>query len=185
MRSGGVIAHATDTCYGFACDAFNQRALARLYKIKKMPAAKPVSIIIYSSKEARRLGIFNKKALALARAYWPGPLTIIVRRKKILPKFLNPKSKTIGIRLPGDKLSRMLSRALGRPITTTSANISGKKPLYSADEMHWQFAREKFKPDFILDSGRLNNKNKPSTIIDVSGGKLIIARQGDIQIEKV
>ena len=175
LKNGGVIAHATDTCYGLACDVFNSRALARLYKIKGMSVHKPISILVSSLREAMRYGFFNKTALAAARARWPGPFTIIVKRKKTLSKFFNPKSKTVGIRVPGDALSKKLAVLLGRPITTTSANISGKPPAYSANAVKKQFARQKLKPDFILDSGRLK-KTPPSTVIDFSTGKIVIVR---------
>lgn len=181
LRAGSVIAHATDTCYGFACDPFNRRALASLYKLKKMAVSKPVSILVSDLKMAQKYGFFNKKAKALAQKYWPGALTIIVKRKKSLPKFFNPKAKTVGIRVPDHKLSLNLAKKLGRPITTTSANISGQPSPYSVSAIKKQFRGKKIKPDFIINSGRLN-KNPPSTIVSAEGLSLKIIRQGGIQV---
>lgn len=175
LKTGGIVAHATDTCYGFACDIFNKSALERLYKLKQMSREKPVSILVADLRMARRLGFFNKTALMLARKYWPGPFTIIVKRKKSLPSFFNPRTRTVGIRIPKHALSQELSRRFGGPLTTTSANISGKPSLYSASAIHAQFKHRHMKPDFILDSGKLT-KNPPSTIIDVSGNILKIIR---------
>lgn len=181
LKQGGVIAHATDTCYGFACDVFNRRALASLYKLKKMAADKPVSILVSDLKMAKKYGFFGKNASNLAKKYWPGALTIIVKRKKSLPKFFNPKSKTVGIRVPDDKLSRELAKKLARPITTTSANISGESSPYSVSAIKKQFRGKAQQPDFIIDSGKLN-KNPPSTIVDASGLSLKVIRQGSIHI---
>lgn len=181
LWKGFVVVHATETCYGFACDSFNKDALKRLYALKKMPGIKPVSILVWSLGEAQKYGVFSAAAKKLAQKYWPGPLTLIVKRKKTLPSFLNPGHKTIGIRVPGHKLSRHLARALGRPITTTSANISGRPSPYSVSAIRRQFVRQKFKPDFIYNSGSLP-KNPPSTIIDVTGSKMKIIRRGSLKV---
>lgn len=181
LLKGGVVAHATDTCYGFACDVFNRRALASLYKLKRMSQSKPVSILVADLKMAEKYGFFNKTALKLAKAYWPGALTIIVKRKKSLPTFFNPGVKTVGIRVPNHKLSLDLAKKLGRPITTTSANISGQLSPYSVSAMKKQFHNQKLRPDFILNSGQLK-RNLPSTIIDASGKKIRIVRNGDVKI---
>lgn len=182
LKSGGIIAHATETCYGFACDIFNQRALARLYQIKKMSHKKPVSIMVSTLSMAKKYGIFNKTALKLAKKYWPGSLTIIVKRKNSLPIFLNPGIKTIGIRCPAHTLSRELVKKFGSPLTTTSANISGQPSTYSISAIQKQFRGQTYKPDFILRSGRLK-KNPPSTVVDISGGVLKILRQGALKIK--
>ncbi|MEK7523830.1 MAG: L-threonylcarbamoyladenylate synthase [Patescibacteria group bacterium] len=179
LQSGQVIAHATETCYGFACDIFNEEALERLYQLKQMPCSKPVSILVGDLKMAKKFGIFSKKALDLAKKHWPGPLTIVLERKKSLPKFLNPGHKTVGIRVPKHALSLELVRKFGSPLTTTSANISTKPSPYSVSAIKAQFKKEQLKPDFMIDSGRLP-RNPPSTIVDLSGKKMRIIRQGEI-----
>lgn len=181
LKSGGVIAHATETCYGFACDVFNSPALAGLYKLKRMPLSKPVSILVSDFAMAKKYGVFNYLAQKLAKKYWPGPFTIIVKRKKSLPKFLNSGCKTVGFRVPAHKLSLELVRKFGSPLTTTSANISGLASPYSVAAIKKQFRRSKLKPDFILNSGKLK-KNLPSTVIDVSKRKIKILRQGGLNI---
>lgn len=146
-----------------------------------MPKLKPVSILVANFKMAQRFGVFNKTAKMLVRKYWPGALTIIVKRKKSLPFFLNPNISSIAIRVPNHKLSRQLAQKLSRPITTTSANISGLPSPYSVSAIKKQFRGKKPKPDFIINSGRLK-KNPPSTIVDASGRVFKIIRQGEIQI---
>lgn len=184
LRSGGVIAHATDTCYGFACDVLNEKALARLYHLKKMPRSKPVSVLVADLDMAKIFGVFSKSALKLAQQYWPGALTIIVKRKKTLPTFFNHGHKSVGFRVPSDKLSRALPRAFGSPLTTTSANISGQPSPYSVAAIHRQFAHQPLKPDLTMDAGRLK-KNPPSTIIDMTGKTPKIIRQGSVKIPTI
>lgn len=181
LRSGGVIAHATDTCYGFACDVLNKKALARLYRLKKMPRSKPVSLLVADVAMAKKFGVFPKSALKLAQKYWPGALTIIVKRKKTLPTFFNHGHMSVGFRVPGDKLSRELPRAFGSPLSTTSANISGQPSPYSVSAIRRQFVKQPFKPDLIMDAGRLK-KNPPSTIIDMTEKTPKIIRQGSVRL---
>lgn len=181
LKKGGIIAHATETCYGFACDIFNVTALKRLYRLKQMDEKKPVSIMVSDLKMACHYGVFTEKGLQLAKKYWPGPLTIIVKKKKTLPAFLNPDMKSVGIRFPDHTLSQDLVKKMGCPLVTTSANISGKPSPYSAEEIKKQFADKKIKPDFIIDCGRIP-QNPPSTIVDISGKGKNIIRQGHVAL---
>lgn len=181
LCGGGVIAHATETCYGFACDARNEQAVQRLYALKKMSRSKPISLLVSDCAMARQYAIFDKSALALAKKYWPGPLTLVLKRKKALPAWINPNEATVGLRVSGHRLSRALCQALGGPLTTTSANISGLSPPYSVSAIRRQFRGQRNKPDFFLDSGRLK-KNPPSTVARVTQEKIEIIRPGPIKL---
>jgi len=181
LRKGGVIAHATDTCYGFACDIFNDNAIEKVYDLKHMACDKPVSIIVSSFEEACKFGVFNIESEKLARMYWPGALTIIVPRTAALPLYFNPVTSSVGIRVPNHELSLELVSSFGGPLTTTSANITTKPSPYSGEEVLGQFANELIKPDLVLNSGVLQN-NPPSTIVDYTGEKFKIIRQGDLRL---
>lgn len=181
LKKSGVIMHATETCYGFACDALNKKAVLRLYNLKKMDLGKPSSIMVASFAQAKKYGYFNPLATRLAKKYWPGPLTIIVPRKKTLPKFLNPTSKTIGIRVPAHSLTQKILRAYKHPLITTSANISGKKEVYSVRAFLKSMPKNVSVPDLIIDSGAIP-KQKPSTIISIEKNKIKILRQGNLKI---
>ncbi len=168
--------HATETCYGFACDAFNKKAISRLYTLKKMDSKKPSSVMITDITQARKYGKFNALALKLAHKYWPGPLTLIVPRRASLPKFLNPGTCTIGIRVPNHALTQKILHAYHRPLITTSANLSGKKEIYSI-----RVLSKTITPDLIIDSGRIPKK-KPSTIIGINKNRINVIRRGSISI---
>jgi L-threonylcarbamoyladenylate synthase len=176
LYSGQVVAHPTETCYGLAVDIFQKSAIERLYSLKKMSLSKPVSILVRDLDEAQRYGEFNSSALKLALKNWPGPLTIIVPKKKTLPAWINPGMDSVGVRVSSNRKTRELVEAFGSPISTTSANIAGEACCYSVDE----FLQQGLKPDFVLDSGRIA-ENLPSTIVKV-GEALEIVRQGSLKI---
>ncbi len=182
LLEGGVVAHATDTCYGFACDVFNERALVKLYALKEMSEYKPVSILVSSLAEAEGYADFDDESRVLAQQYWPGALTLVLPRKYTLPTFLNKQYKSVGIRVPDHELSLRLTQLLGRPITTTSANVTMLPSPYTAKAIREQFKDRKIKPDFILDSGILSSENLPSTIIDMTLRQPQIIRQGSLVI---
>lgn len=180
LKKGGVIAHPTDTCYGVTCDVFNRDALLRLYELKEMPAEKPVSMMVASISEIEKYAVVNEKAQDLIKKFLPGALTIILPRKN-LPPFFNPGHETIGIRVPDNDFCMRLCEKFGKPLVTTSANISGQPSPYSVKEIEGQFADLKLKPDLIIDGGILF-QNKPSTIVKITGDKVEILRQGDIVV---
>jgi len=191
LKAGGVVMHATETCYGLAADIFNPKAVEKIYAIKRMDHAKPVSIMVRGLDEAQKYARFNKMVLDLAKKYWPGPLTIILPRKKALPAFLNRGHKTVGLRCPDSAVAQKLIKANGGPLVTTSANISGKKEVYKVQDYIRQTGKSLRKkdgiagnndPDLIIDDG-LIVKNPPSTIVAFEKGRLKMIREGDLWIK--
>ena len=175
LKDGGVVMHPTETCYGLAVDVFNEKAIYKLYKVKEMSKDKPVSILVDSLGMAMEYGIFSEKALELAHEYWPGPLSILVPRKRNLPDFLNPGHEFVSIRYSSDEFSTNMVAALRRPMTTTSANKTTEPQLYKVEEMKGV--------DLIIDGGEIT-MNKPSTIVKVDGDSVHLLRQGEILINE-
>lgn len=180
LKNGGLVMHPTETCYGFAVDIFNKEALDKLYEVKGREENKPLSILVDSFEMANEYGVFSEKATKLAKKYWPGPLSIIVKRKKSLPDFLNKGQEGISIRFSSDNFCTEVVRKLGVPITTTSANVSGFEPLYEVNLD--QFKEKANLIDLVVDGGKIQN-NKPSTVVKVDGEKILILRQGALNIE--
>ncbi len=180
-----VIMHATETCYGLAANIFDQNALNHLYKIKKMSVEKPVSMMVRNLDEAKKYAQFNEKAFELADKFWPGPLTLILPKSDELPDFFNPYSEDVGIRCPDSKVSQAIIDFFGKPLTTTSANISGRPEVYSVFDYLNQLGEHDVVPDLIIDSGEIK-RNKPSTIVKIEGSECLILRKGDMaeEIEK-
>lgn len=181
LKEGLVIAHETDTCYGFAVDPFNEKVLQRLYLLKKSDFRKPVSLILGDKMMISQIALENDLSKKLTAQYWPGALTIVLKKRKNCPKFLNPNSDTIGIRMPNDKVCLELCSKFGGFLTSTSANISGKPQAYSVNDIEKQFRDESRKPDLLLDSGELP-KRAPSTVVDVSSGEIKVIRQGEVKV---
>lgn len=183
LKAGGVIAHATETCYGLACDLGNPDAVSKLFDIKQRPRTQPVSALFASVEQAKEYVEWNEEAERLAALHLPGPLTLILPLKVSAPTPLHAiaegVSTTIGVRISPNPVAVALVTALGRPISTTSANIHGEKNPYSAQVIMERFARETHQPDIVLDSGELAVV-PPSTIMDLaSGGDT--RRQGNLR----
>lgn len=185
LKDGGVVAHATETCYGFACDISNLNAVKKLFAIKQRPEGQPVSGLFASLEQAKEYAEWNEKALTLAGEYLPGPLTVILHLKAESPKALHPTASgdatTIGVRISSHPVASMLVTGFDSPLTTTSANVHGQPNPYSAEDIFAQFDGMEFQPDLILDSGRLPQV-PPSTIVDCTKEELTQRRAGDIKL---
>jgi L-threonylcarbamoyladenylate synthase len=179
LKSGGVVMHTTETCYGLSADIFNEEALRKVYLLKKMDGKKPVSIMVRSFEEAKMYAEFSEGAVRLAKRFWPGPLTIILPKKDSLPVFFNRGEESVGIRCPDSAISRNIMEVFNGPLTTTSANITGKPECYTVEAYLKQLKGEDFVPDLIIDSGK-SAGNLPSTIVKQEGEKFIYVREGAI-----
>jgi len=174
IQAGGVVMHPTETCYGLAVDVFNEEALGKLCFLKKMSFNKPVSIIVASIEDAERWGQIDEEAEKLMQKFWPGPYTFIVKMLNALPPFFNKGTLKVGMRNPPIESLLKVVRKLGHPITTTSANISGKPHVYEVEPFLAQLREERsrIEPDLILDGGLLD-ENEPSSIYYIVDGKVL------------
>ena len=174
IRKGGLIIYPTETCYGLGADATNVKAIKRVYKVKKRPYSKPIHIIVSSLQMMEKYGEITKEIRFLVKKFMPGPLSIVTRKKKTIPRVLNPKEITF--RIPGNSAALRLVKEAKIPITATSANISKQPPLYKIKDVIKNFEN---KLEMILDCGNLK-KVKPSTFIDMKS-KPKILREGPIK----
>jgi|WetSurMetagenome_2_1015567.scaffolds.fasta_scaffold470262_1 L-threonylcarbamoyladenylate synthase len=179
LSSGGVVMHATDTCYGLAVDISNVNALEKLYAIKKMSSDKPVSIMVANLVHAEEFAEFEDPARKLAEKFWPGPLTFVLKRYDSLPFFFNENMDSVGIRCPDSGFSLALIKEFGGPLTTTSANVTGSSEVYKVEDFLAQFGKDDLLPDLILDSGEIA-RNEPSTIIVFGENGAAIIREGSL-----
>ncbi len=178
LRQGGVIVYPTDTSYGIGCDATNAKAVKKVFAVKQRPAEKQVSVMVSGISMAQRYSQWNNQAQNLAQKWWPGPLTIILKKKK--------GRGTIGMRAPKHALALQIVKAYNKPIVTTSANISGQPPSYSIPAFMRQLKlfSNTYSPDFIIDAGVLPRR-KPSTVIIVNRLQIKVLRQGTVHTRKV
>jgi L-threonylcarbamoyladenylate synthase len=182
LRDGGVVAHATETCYGLACDLSNPVAVHKTFAIKRRPLTQPISALFPSAQEAKRFVEWTPQADTLAAAHLPGPFTMVLPLRADAPARLlaTPDGHpTVGVRVSSHPLATALVTAFGSPLSTTSANIHGQPNPYSAAAVIAQFAGLADAPDIILDSGELP-QTPPSTIVDLTAQDPKILRNGPV-----
>ena len=180
LKQGGVIAFPTDTVYGLGADAFNSNAVKRIYDIKKRPKRLPLPLLIGDIKQLDILAEpLPEIALFLARRFWPGGLTLVVPKVARLPGYLG--NTNIAVRIPAHSVCLALIQAINNPIIGTSANISGRPSALTAGEVRQQLGSE---VDLIIDGGRCPGGGE-STVVDVTGGEVVILRQGIIPEDEI
>jgi L-threonylcarbamoyladenylate synthase len=182
LNSGGVVAFPTETYYGLAVDPLNPLALKHLFALKQRDISKPILTLVQSPGSLSLL-VQNLPAIyaRLMEKFWPGPLTLIFQAKLNLPALLTANTSTVGVRESSHPVARQLVRAFGRPITATSANISGRNAAISAHEVKAQFGN---KIDLVFDGGRTPGIIG-STIIGMSGSNLKLIREGMISFDEI
>ncbi|MBU2213466.1 threonylcarbamoyl-AMP synthase [Patescibacteria group bacterium] len=166
LEDGGIVAHATETCYGLACDMTNPEAVEKLFLIKERNPNQPISALFPTVEATEGWVEWNDEARELAAKELPGPLTIVLPciKEEIFPTSPLHYSTTLGIRVSSHPIAKELSEKFGKPISTTSANVSGEPCAYSAENIIGQFKDKEHKPDLILDSGQLEERS-PSKVV--------------------
>lgn len=177
IERGGVILYPTDTIYGLGCDAFKKKAVERIFQIKKRSPLNPALVLAGSNSMVEELvADISDSAANLMKHFWPGPLTIVFRARKGIHPLLVSRTGKIGIRIPDNNFCLKLLARSQTPIVSTSANISGGKTITMVDTLKIVFER---KVDLFIDAGDLGSAI-PSTVVDVSGEKLVVVREGAI-----
>jgi len=173
LRSGGVIAYPTDTTYGIGCSIFNKKGLERIYDIKQREKKKPFSFICSSQSEVAKYAKVSNYAYKLMRRFLPGPYTFVMEATSIVPDLLQTKQKTVGIRMPDNPICTAIVSALGTPLVTTSANMSGEEPIGDPREI---FAALRNRLDMVVDGGLL--PPDVSSVISLLQDRPTVLRKG-------
>lgn len=180
MRLGNPIAFPTDTVYGLAVTVYDEVGIENLFKIKGRSISKAIAVLIGERSQLNEVAIdVSAFAHKLADHFWPGAITLVIPRNPELPSILSPLP-TVGVRMPDHDLLRMLIQNSG-PLATTSANLSGEMNCITADEVIQQLGG---RIPLVLDGGRTPGA-VPSTVVDCTGLKAKILRQGKISEEEI
>jgi L-threonylcarbamoyladenylate synthase len=182
MRAGELIAYPTDTVYGLGAPASDDNAVRKLFAVKGRQLSKPLPLLIADSMMAAWVAEVTPVAHTLAAKFWPGPLTIVMRKQPEFRSIALAKLETVALRVPAYDLVRDIIRGLGEPMTGTSANRSGSRPPVSASEVAFQLGEM---IALVIDGGRTAGGIE-STVIDVSqdGGPTLV-REGPVSREEL
>jgi tRNA threonylcarbamoyl adenosine modification protein (Sua5/YciO/YrdC/YwlC family) len=184
IRAGQVLGMPTDTFYGLAADPLNLRAVDRVYEIKTRSRHKPLSLLIDSVEQAEELARpLPDEFYKLARRFWPGPLTVIVRASSRLPLKVTANTGNVALRVPDSKIPLEVIRAAGIPITATSANLSGATECTTAVAVRDQLQD---RISIIVDGGT-SPREIPSTIVDLTDeeARWRVIREGAISTQEI
>ncbi|MGD9142980.1 MAG: L-threonylcarbamoyladenylate synthase [Dehalococcoidia bacterium] len=179
INKGEVVVCPTDTGYAFCVNALNPKAIARVFDLKGRSFSNPVHVAVNTIGAAEEYARFNEAARYLADHYLPGALTIVLPKKEIIPPILVAGLDTIGIRIPDNNVILQLAEVAGKPLTTTSANISRQPAPYSVDEITGRPGINIEKIGLVLDQGVIPS-HELSTIVDLSVEPAQLIRQGRI-----
>jgi L-threonylcarbamoyladenylate synthase len=179
IKKGGVIVYPTDTVYGIGGNPFLEDVVIRIKNIKQREE-KAMPILISNLEKAKEIAYFNDLSLKIANTFWPGPLTIVLKTKVKFSPHLTGGRDSIGLRIPNHELALKIIEASGGALIGTSANISGRPPAISIEDLD-----EKIRSsvDLIIDGGKCY-LGKPSTVIEVIDSKIKIIRIGAIGIDE-
>lgn len=167
LERGGLIAYPTDTFYGIGCDLYNKKGIQLIYRLKKRPLKKPFSFICDSLKEISRYALVSNYAYKNMKRLLPGPYTFILEGTRLVPKIMLTRRKTVGIRVPDNKICLAIVRTFGRPIISTSA---GYDDVGTIKEVYGAYL------DLIIDGGVLYPG--PSSVVSLIDDMPEVIRKG-------
>ncbi len=177
LRNSAVVAAPTETAYGLLADATSERAVRAVVRLKGRSDKKPIALIAADLKMVRRYFRLTSGELRLAKKFWPGPLTLLLKPKRKFPRVIVGPGGYVGVRIPASAWLRKLITAYGKPLTATSANRAGGLTPYSATAVVRQLKPRGLK--YLVDGGTLQRRST-STVALVVGHRLTVLREGAI-----
>jgi L-threonylcarbamoyladenylate synthase len=182
ILGGGVVALPTDTLYGLAANPFSSAAVARVFDVKGRTAERALPLIAADTAQvAAHLGPLGELGARLADRVWPGPLTLLVSAPAAVARDVAGGTGRVGVRVPADRVARAICGMAGRPVTATSANLSGERAPSDPNDVERTLGD---RIDLLIDAGPTRG-GAPSTIIDVTGDTPTLVRAGAIAWEDI
>lgn len=177
---GGLIVSPTDTVYGLLADATNEKAVRKLIEFKSRPVGKAISVFVSDFDMMKKYVYVTSKQESVLKELLPGPFTVVLPSKHKTSNLLESEKGTLGIRIPMNRFIGVLVQKFGKPLTATSANMTGRSPHYQIDTLLNEISKSKKSLiDLVIGDGKLPH-NKPSTVIDFTTSTVKTLRQGDI-----
>ncbi len=184
LSRGGIILYPTDTIYGLGCDALSDEAVKKIYILKGRREEKNISCVVSDRAGIEKLGVITRDVEILVKHFLPGALTLVLPKHDHITSGIARGRDTVGVRIPNHPFSLSLARTFGRPITATSANISGMPTENTIEKILAQFGKKADLIDLVIDAGILPS-SLPSTVIDCTVSPPRILREGAISSKDI
>ena len=182
IKNGGIVVFPTETVYGIGTNGLDGNAVKNLYRVKKRPTSNPISLLVANIEMIEMVAKdITKEEYEIIKKFMPGPLTIILKKKDIVPDILTANLDTVGVRMPENDIALNLIKYVGSPIATSSANISGKQSGTNIQNIIKEFRDN---VDYYIDGGD-SKIGKASTIVRIENGRPHILRYGSISEEQI
>ena len=182
IEQGKVVVFPTETVYGIGTNGLDENAVKKLYEIKQRPLNKPISLLVSNMEMVNQIAKnITETEYKIMENFFPGPLTIILKKKDIVPNIVTAGQDTIGVRMPSGEIARKLVEIAGVPIAAPSANISGEPSGTNLEDIRSVFGES---VDFYIDGGK-SKIGIGSTIVQVINGIPHIIRKGSITKEQI
>lgn len=182
IKKGGLVAFPTETVYGLGADALNEKAVKKIFKVKGRPADDPIIVHVADRKELKRLAEeIPEEAEELIERFWPGPLTLVLKKTERVPKVTTGGLETVAVRMPDNAIALSLIKEAGTPIAAPSANLFGKPSPTSAKHVEHDLGG---KVDLIIDGGS-TRIGVESTVLDVTSSPPVLLRPGGVTLEEL
>lgn len=179
MEKGEVVAYPTDVAYALGCDLHSRAGIEKLYQTKQMERSQPLAFLCPDLSDIARYAVVDNPSYRLLRRIFPGPYTVLLPASREVPRLLQSKRRTIGMRVPDCAVTMALMRALGRPILSTTAAEHGGEPLVDPRDVAVMFP----KAEVVLDGGF--GRSEVTTVLDLSTGQIEVIRVGAGSIDNL
>jgi tRNA threonylcarbamoyl adenosine modification protein (Sua5/YciO/YrdC/YwlC family) len=178
LHDGGIIVYPTDTVYGIGCDLFNKRSIEKIYEIKKRSMKQPFSFVCSDLSDISQYAVVSNYTYKIMRHFLPGPYTFILGATRLVPKILLQKRKTVGIRVPDNKICLTLVGEFGHPIISTSVKSEQNEIMTDPFDMHEKLRNQ---VDLVIDGGILGSEL--SSVINLVDDIPEVVREGKGEVE--
>lgn len=179
IEDGGIICYPTDTVYGLGCDLHNKQAIDRLYQVKAMDRKKPLAFICADLSDIAKYAIVDNPTYRVLKHFLPGPYTFVLKATRDVPRFVQHKQKTVGIRVPDHPVTHALVEALGRPVISTTACEPDEDPIIDP----WTIDATFPTLDLVIEADVCGSV--PTTVVDLSDGEVKVLREGAGPIDEL
>lgn len=182
IKQGKIVVFPTETVYGIGTNGLDENAVKRLYEVKQRPLNKPISLLVSNMEMVNLIAKdITEIEYKIMKKFFPGPLTIILKKKDIIPDIVTSGQDTVGVRMPSGNIAKELVEKAGVPIAAPSANITGMPSGINLEQIKKDFEG---KVDYFIDGGN-SEIGLASTIVQVIDGEPKILRQGSITLEQI